>query len=68
MRGTTTSSHRWMGLSPSQFLWAVAVRVIVAAAVGATVYFVSGSVLWLIVALLATGVVINAVARSPRPG
>jgi hypothetical protein len=44
----------------------VAIRVIVAAIVGAVVYVVTGSVLWLIVALLLTGVVINAAANTQQ--
>jgi hypothetical protein len=59
-----SATHRWFGLSPGQFLWAVAIRVIVAAIVGAVVYVVTSSVLWLIVALFATGVVINSAANS----
>lgn len=59
-----SATHRWFGLSPSQFFWFVAIRVIVAAIVGAVVYVVTGSVLWLIVALLLTGVVINAAANT----
>ena len=46
-----TAAHRWFGLTPSQLLWAVAIRVIVAAIVGVVVFFATGSVLWLIVAL-----------------
>jgi hypothetical protein len=42
-----SATHRWFGLSPSQFFW-----------------FVTGSVLWLTVALLLTGVVINAAANT----
>ena len=59
-----SATHRWFGLTPSQFLWAVAIRVIVAAIVGVIVYVVPGSVLWLIVALFATGAVINGVANT----
>jgi hypothetical protein len=59
-----SATHRWFGLSPSQFFWFVAIRVIVAAIVGALVYVVTGSVLWLTVALLLTGVVINAAANT----
>lgn len=59
-----SSSHQWFGLSRSQLLWFVAIRVIVAAVAGAVVYVVTGSVVWLIVALLAAGVVVNAAASS----
>ena len=59
-----SANHRWFGLTPSQFLWAEAIRVIVAAIVGVIVYVVTGSVLWLIVALFATGAVINGVANT----
>jgi hypothetical protein len=59
-----SATHRWFGLSRGQFFWAVAIRVIVAAIVGALVYVVTGSVLWLIVALFATRVVINGAANS----
>jgi hypothetical protein len=58
------ATHGWFGLSPGQLLWFVAIRVIVAAIVGAVVYVVTGSVLWLIVALFATGAVINGVANT----
>ena len=58
------AAHGWFGLSPGQFFWFVAIRVIVAAIVGAAVYVATGSVLWLIVALLLTSVVINAAASS----
>jgi hypothetical protein len=58
------AAHQWFGLSPGQFFWFVAIRVIAAAVVGAVVYVVTGSVLWLIVALLLTSVVINAAAGS----
>jgi hypothetical protein len=58
------ANHRWFGLTPVQFFWAVALRVIFAAIVGAVVYLTTGSVLWLIVALLATSVVISSVANS----
>ena len=58
------ATRGWFGLSPSQFVWFVAIRVIVAAIVGAVVYLATGSVLWLIVALLLTGVAINGVANS----
>ena len=58
------ATHGWFGLSPSQFLWFVTIRVIVAAIVGVVVYAVTGSVLWLIVALLLTSVVINSAANS----
>jgi hypothetical protein len=59
-----SATHRWFGLSPGQLLWFVAIRVIVAAIVGAVVYVVTGSVLWLIVALFVTGVVINSAANT----
>lgn len=59
-----SDAHKWFGLSPSQFFWFVAIRVIVAAIVGAVVYVVTGSVLWLIVALLLTGVVVNAAPNT----
>lgn len=62
------AAHGWFGLSPSQFFWFVAVRVIVAAIVGVGVYVVTGSVLWLIVALLLTGVVINSAANALHRG
>jgi hypothetical protein len=58
------AAHGWFGLSSGQFFWFVAIRVIAAAIVGAVVYVVTGSVLWLIVALLLTSVVINAAANS----
>jgi hypothetical protein len=58
------AAHKWFGLSSSQFFWFVAIRVILAAIVGAAVYVVTGSALWLIVALLLTGVVINAAANT----
>jgi hypothetical protein len=58
------AAHKWFGLSSSQLLWAIAIRVIVAAIVGVVVYVVTGSVVWLIVALVATGVVINAAANT----
>jgi hypothetical protein len=61
-----SDAHKWFGLSRSRFLWFVAIRVIVAAIVGAVVYVVTGSVLWLIVALLLTGVVINAAANTQQ--
>jgi type IV secretory pathway VirB3-like protein len=57
-------SHQWFGLTRSQLLWFVAIRVIVAAVAGAVVYVVTGSVLWLIVALLLAGVVVNAASAS----
>ena len=60
------ATHRWFGLTLGQFLWAVAIRVIVAAIVGVVVYVVTGSVLWLIVALVATGAVINGAANTQR--
>jgi hypothetical protein len=59
-----SATHGWFGLSPGQLLWFVAIRVIVAAIVGAVVYVVTGSVLWLIVALFVTGVVINSAANT----
>ena len=59
-----SATHRWFGLTHGQFLWAVAIRVIVAAIVGVVVYVVTGSVVWLIVALFATGAVINGVANT----
>jgi len=58
------ANHRWFGLTATQLFWAVTVRVVVAAIVGAVVYLATGSVLWLIVALLATSVVISSVANS----
>jgi hypothetical protein len=58
------ATRGWFGLSRGQFFWFVAIRVIVAAIVGAVVYVVTGSVLWLIVALVATGAVINGVANT----
>ena len=61
-----SANHRWFGLTPIQFVWAVALRVIVAAIVGAVVYLATASVLWLIVALFATSVVIGSVANSRR--
>jgi hypothetical protein len=59
-----SANHRWFGLTPSQFFWAVTLRVIVATIVGAVVYLATGGVIWLIVALLATSVVISGVANS----
>lgn len=59
-----SANHGWFGLTPVKFVWAVAVRVMVAAIVGAVVYVTTGSVLWLIVALLATSVVISSFANS----
>jgi hypothetical protein len=59
-----SAAHKWFGLSPREFFGFVAIRVIVAAIVGAVVYVVTGSVLWLIVALLLAGVVINAAANT----
>ena len=59
-----SASHRWFGLTSVQFFWAVALRVIVAAIVGVVVYLTTGSVLWLIVALLATSVAISSVPNS----
>jgi hypothetical protein len=59
-----SATRRWFGLTLGQFLWAVAIRVIVAAIVGVVVYVVTGSVLWLIVALVATGAVINGAANT----
>ena len=61
-----SANHRWLGLTPIQFVWAVALRVIVAAIVGAVVYLATASVFWLIVALFATSVVISSVANSRR--
>jgi hypothetical protein len=58
------ASKRWFGLTPTQFFWAVALRVMIAAIAGAVVYLATGSVLWLIVALFATSVVISSVANS----
>jgi hypothetical protein len=58
------ATHGWFGLNPSQFFWFVAIRVIVAAIVGAVVYVVTGSLLWLIVALVASGAVINGAANT----
>jgi type IV secretory pathway VirB3-like protein len=62
--------HRWFGLTRSQLLWAVAVRVIVAAIAGTVVFVTTGSVIWLIVALLAAGIVVNALSgqRAARGG
>lgn len=54
--------HRWFGLTRSQLLWAMAVRVIVGAIAGTVVFVTTGSVIWLIVALLAAGIVVNAVS------
>jgi hypothetical protein len=62
-----TTAHGWFGLSPSQLFWFVAIRVIVAAIAGAVVYVATGSVLWLVVALLAAGVVVNAVSGPHNP-
>ena len=61
-----TATHRWFGLTVSQFLWAVAIRVIAAVIVGLVVYVVTGSVLWTMVALVALGAVINGAATA-RP-
>jgi hypothetical protein len=58
------AAQGWFGLSPGQLFWFVAIRVIVATIVGAVAYVVTGSVLWLIVALLMSGVVINSAANS----
>ncbi len=58
------AAHRWFGLTPRQFFLAVAIRVIIATIVGVVVYIATGSVLWLIVALIATGAVINGVANA----
>ena len=58
------ATHGWFGMSPGQLFWFVAIRVVVASIVGAVAYLVTGSVLWLIVALLLTGVVINSAANS----
>ncbi len=58
------ASKRWFGLTPTQFFWAVALRVMIAAIVGAVVYLATGSVVWLIVALVTTSVVISSVANS----
>jgi hypothetical protein len=60
-----SSSHQWFGLSRSQLLWAVAIRVIVGAVAGTVAYVVTGSVVWLVIALVAAGVVVNA-AATPR--
>ena len=60
-----SATRTWFGLTRGQLLWAIAIRVIVAAIVGVVVYVVTGSVLWLIVALLGTGAVINSVANAP---
>jgi hypothetical protein len=57
------ATHGWFG-TPSQLVSFVAIRVIIAAIVGAVVYVFTGSVLWLIIALLLTGVVINSAANS----
>jgi uncharacterized membrane protein YfcA len=54
--------HRWFRLTRSQLLWAITVRVIVAAIAGTVVFVTTGSVIWLIVALLAAGIVVNAVS------
>ena len=59
-----SANHRWFGLTPIQFFWAVSLRVIVAAIVGAVVYLATGSILWLIVALFATSVAISSIANS----
>jgi hypothetical protein len=63
-RTAGSATHGWFGLRPGQLFWFVAIRVIVAAIVGSVVYVATGSVLWLIVALLATGAVINGAANS----
>jgi len=63
-RVADNSSSQWFGLSHSQFVWAVVWRVTVAAVIGAVVYVVTSGVLWLIVALLATSVIINAATSS----
>ena len=60
------SDHRWFGLTPSQFFWAFAVRLVVAAVVGAVVFLATGSVLWLIVALLATSVAFSSFTNARR--
>jgi hypothetical protein len=65
MSGSTSQSGRtWFGLTRSRLLWFIAVRVIVAATAGTVVFVTTGSVIWLIVALLAAGVVVNAVSRQ----
>lgn len=61
---TGSATHRWFGLTLSQFLWAIAIRVIAATIIGLVVYIVTGSVLWLMVALVATGAVINGAATT----
>ena len=66
-RTTDTATHRWFGLTLSQFLSAVAIRVIAATIVGVVVYVVTGSVLWLMVALVATGAVTNGAATTQHP-
>ena len=53
------SNRQWFGLTRGQFSSFVAVRVIVAAIAGGVIYAVKSSVVWLIVALLASGVVMN---------
>src|ERR1039457_3064119 len=65
-RTASSANYRWFGLTPSQFFWAVAIRVMVAAIVGAVVYLATGSLLWLIVALLATSGVIRRVAQPEQ--
>jgi hypothetical protein len=59
-----SASREWFGLSRSQLIWAVAIRVLVAAVVGVIVYVVTSSVVWLIVGVFAAGVVVNAAANS----
>jgi hypothetical protein len=59
---TSQLEHRWFGLTRSQLLWAITVRVIVAATAGTVVFATTGSVIWLIVALLTAGVVVNALS------
>ena len=59
-----SATRSWFGLTRGQLLWAIAIRVIAAAIVGVVVYAVTGSVLWLIVALIATGAVINGAANA----
>jgi hypothetical protein len=63
-RTAGSATHGWFGLTPSQFLWAVAIRVTIAAVVGVVVWVATSSILWLIVALVATGAVINGVANT----
>ncbi len=58
MTNTTDGSRRqWFGVHPSQLLWGVVL-------VGAVVFAFTDTVVWLIIALIAAGVVISREASS----